>query len=371
MTARFDIAIIGGGVIGLTLARRLATSVSSLAVIDGSAATPPATLAAAGMLAPSFEEGVYGEALYAFSAASLALWPAFAAELEAETGVDVDFRNDGVLGVAFSEGEAVALEKKCADLAARGASVRILTGDAARAAEPALSSGVVAAMEAAEDAQVDPAKLTRALHAAIVARGGVVVSDIVQEVAAPNDGWLLRLANGDAIKAGQVVMAVGAAKHWPLADPPRAPVFPVKGEAFSVAAAPSLSLVRVIRTRGAYLCPKAGGRVVIGATEEARRDDLTVSPDAVAGLRAAAVRAAPAVADCAEIARWAGLRPATPDGAPILGRAPSWPRRLWAALGHYRNGVLLAPASAESLAAEILGETPDFDLSAFLPDRFG
>ena len=366
MTLRFDIAVIGGGVIGLALARALAPKTASLAVIDAGATIPPATRAAAGMLAPSFEEALGADALYALSAESLAMWPGFASALETETGVDVDYRGDGVLGVAFDAGGATRLENQRAAIAQRGGDVRMLSGGEARVLEPALSEKVTAALLAPKDAQVDPVKLVVALHASLKKRGAQLIDGVVANATKEAGAWRLGLAHCDVIAAEHIIVATGAARDWPIENMARPPVFPAKGEAYSVQAPASFSLKRVIRAPGAYVCPKAGGRTVVGATEYRDQLDLAVSEDAIAALKAGAAAAVPEMESCAEITRWAGLRPATPDGAPILGRHNG----VWLALGHHRNGVLLAPASASALAAEILGDASAIDLAPFRADRF-
>lgn len=367
MTAAYDIAVIGGGVIGFTLARRLAAESISLCVIDASQTIPPATNAAAGMLAPSFEESLGGEALYELSAENLRLWPDFAASLQKESGADIDFRQDGILGVAFSGDQENQLAVKYGELAKRGATVRLVDGDGARTLEPSLSENIFAAMEAPKDAQVDPAKLLVALQSSLESRSADFVGGMLLNAMRQNNAWRLTLNDKRIIDAKEIVIATGASGEWPFEGVSRPPIFPVKGEALAVSA-PSSFLKRVVRGPGAYLCPKAGGRLVIGATELPQAGDLIVSATSIAELKSAATETAPGVSACSELSRWAGLRPATPDGAPILGRAGEG---AWLALGHYRNGVLLAPASAEALAAEILGKTPDFDLRPFSPDRFG
>ncbi len=370
MAGQSDIAVIGGGVIGLALARALVSHHASVVVIDAASEVPPASLAAGGMLAPSFENAHGGDALYAFGAASLRLWPAFATALIEETGIDIDYRGDGMLGVALDGDQVRTLEEQCVAQTRRGASIRMLTGDEARAMEPALSGRVVGALYAPDDAQVDPVKLIQALRASLDLRDAKRIDDRVIEARKAANGWRLALASGDVLIADQVVAASGAASDWPIPDAARPPVFPVKGEAFSIRMADACVLSRVVRGPGAYLCPKAGGRMVVGATEWPQREDLAVSAEAIDGLRARAVDVAPAVSDCAEIARWAGLRPATPDSAPILGANKQAPTGLWLALGHYRNGILLAPASAEALAAEIVGRPGEIDLSSFRATRF-
>ncbi len=374
MQARYDIAILGGGVIGLALARALALApkTPALAVIDASSRIPPATLAAAGMLTPSFEDALGGDALYDLGAASLDMWPAFAASLVEETGADIDFRGDGVFGVAVDAAGAQKLDAQYEALTGRGVDVALMTGAEARALEPALSDRIAAALHAPRDAQVDPVKLFAALRLSLERRGASLIDDHVAAAERQSDGWRVTLGEGGGVVADQIVVATGAASGWVIDGVPRPPVFPVKGEAFSIAAPPApASVTRVIRGPGAYVCPKAGGRIVIGATEQEGRDDLAVSAAGIESLRNGAAEIVPALQNCAEIARWAGLRPATPDGAPILGVALRGARGAWLALGHHRNGVLLAPASAAALATEILGEKPAIDLAPFRPDRFG
>lgn len=370
----FDIAVVGGGVIGLTLARALTGAGARVAVIDAGAEIPPATNAAAGMLAPSFEcGGGVNEALYAFSADSLSRWPFFAAGLEEETGLDIDFRGAGILGVVYDEDALRAMREDCARLKQRGANVEMLTGEEARRLEPALSRTIIGGVVAHNDGQVDPRKALIALRASFEKRKGALIAGRVLSAKKTPSGFVLRISNGEPIEAQKIVLASGAAAVGGLIeDLATPPIFSVKGDAVALSAPDDL-IKRVVRAPGAYLCPKAGGRLVIGASEAHGVEDLTTDPTAVAALCKNGARAVPALERAPELERWAGLRPATPDSAPILGRDPRGPDNVFLALGHYRNGVLLAPASAEVLAQEILEESPGaapFDLSPFRPDRF-
>ncbi|MEQ8934937.1 MAG: FAD-dependent oxidoreductase, partial [Amphiplicatus sp.] len=135
-------------------------------------------------------------------------------------------------------------------------------------------------------------------------------------------------------------------------------------------AASDAPIRHVVRAPGAYLCPKADGRLVVGATETPHDASLEPSSSGVESLKAAAARAAPILGRLEELGRWAGLRPATPDAAPILGRNAAGPLGLVYALGHYRNGVLLAPATADLLASLILKSGEALEFAAFSPDRF-
>ena len=384
MATGFDIAVIGGGVIGLSLGRALAQAGLRVAVIDAASAIPPATNAAAGMLAPSFEIGhgeighgeighgpadAIGEALYAFSVASLDLWPDFAAQLEDESGVAIDWRPDGIMGVALDEARAATLRRDAAFLNARGGGVEMLDGDEARRLEPGLSDSVVSALHAPRDAQVDPRLALSALRISFERYSGVLIEERVARCAPGGAGFHVALADGERLEAERLVLASGAAPFDGVAGVRPPPVRPVKGEAVALAM-PSPLLRRVVRAPGAYLCPKSDGRLVIGATEYEDRDDLTVDADAAASLQENGARAAQGVGALKLIESWAGLRPGTPDAAPILGADARGAENLVFALGHYRNGVLLAPASAEALCDVILDRESAFDLAPFRPDRF-
>ncbi len=376
--AAYDVAIIGGGVIGMSLAWRLQTRGARVVVIDAGPAIPPATLAAAGMLAPSFEagEGPLNDALYAFGINALDRWPGFAAALEAETGRAIDFRNDGVLGVAQDEIEADRLRGDVETLRRRGSEARLIDAGAARGMEPALGDRISCAMIAPRDGQVDPVALADALRAALRRSGGVLRAGArAARIHAEADAARgVILEDGTRIAAGAVALASGAAAAGKIAAGGSsreiaAPVFPVKGEALALCD-PAQTLRGVVRGRRAYLCPKADGRIVIGATEVPNDPTLEVSPEAIDRLKEAAAALAPSLAPLAERARWAGLRPGTPDGAPIIGPDPAGPRGLVFALGHYRNGVLLATATADILARHLLdgGDAPE--LETFSINRF-
>lgn len=365
----FDIAVIGGGVIGLSLARRLGAEKARVAVIDAGAQISPATNAAAGMLAPSFESAEGSAALYDFGVRSLALWPAFAAELEAASGQSIDYRQDGILGAAFTQEELSKLQADARWLREQGAAAELISGEEARRLEPALSGDIIGALHATKDGQVDPRKALAALRIAFQRQGGVIFDRRVIEFRKAGHGYALRSDNGEALSAEKIVIASGAAATSLAKELPAQPILPVKGEAVALAMEENL-LRKVVRAPGAYLCPKAGGRLVIGATEYEGRDDLDVSGEAIATLKHNGAKAAPAIAGCAEIERWAGLRPATPDGAPILGRDANGPENVFFALGHHRNGVLLAPATAQALSKEVLGNAPLRELNAFRAERF-
>ncbi len=353
---RPDILIAGGGVIGLTTALALARERVAVTIVDAGA--PAATAAAAGMLAPTFESALHaGASLEAFARKSLALWRVLAPLLVEETGIAVDFETSGIVSVVFDD--------EAGDFPEDMKGGKALTPAEARALEPALGDAIRAAWFAPEDAQIDPRALLLALHAALARRGVTVIRGkriaAVESAGGAVNGAIL--SNGQRIAAGAVILATGAHVEG-LSPLPAGAVFPVKGEALALARGPGAP-AHVIRTRSAYLCPKASGRVIVGASEIAGDRSLTTDDARLDALKKGAFRAAPALAGAAELERWAGLRPATADGLPIIGPAPDGPERLFYALGHYRNGVLLAPATAGAMVGIILaGEDQDPAFSA-------
>lgn len=363
------VIIVGGGVIGMSLAWRLTGAGARVSVIDAGAGAPPATNAAAGMLAPSFEHsaGPLAEALYAFSVESLARWCDFAPKLERDAGMRIDYRDDGILGAALNEAEEEELKGAFSPLKARGASVEWLSSEEIRAREPLLSAEVRGGFFAHDDAQVDPRRVLAALHRVFLEAGGAFIAARATSLAMKSGAARgVTLESGETIEGDAIVIATGAfAQICDLAPP----VFPVKGEALALDLG-DIPFARVVRTKHAYLCPKAGGRLVIGATEAPHEASLDPSSSRVEALKRAAIDAAPALSSCAELERWAGLRPGTPDGAPILGRPAESPEGLFLALGHYRNGVLLAPETAEKLTSLILEGENASALGAFSLDRF-
>jgi len=334
-----------------------------VAVIDAGA--PATTNAAAGMLAPSFEKTLHksGDALVNFSEESLRRWPATAELLAERSGVSIDFDQSGVLSVAFDERDAAIFD-------ADNEGGERLTRKETLELEPALASNVVGARFARNDGQVDPRLALKALAAAFAADGGELRrGKRVAEISSENGKVSgVYLHDGEKLAAEAVIVATGA-RLLGLSNLPAGAAFPVKGEALSIAKSDGAPR-RVVRTSRAYLCPKADGRIVIGATEISGDWTLTADEARIAQLRAGADAAFPALAASAEIERWAGLRPATRDGAPIIGPAPDGPEGLIYALGHYRNGVLLAPATAHALAELVEKGRLSPSIAAFSAARF-
>jgi glycine oxidase len=361
-----DVVVIGGGAIGCSAALSLAKRGARVRVIERARPGAEASSAAAGIL------GAYAEAhdagpLAQLCVASLARYGAWTAALTDATGIDTGHRPCGTMRVSL---DRAALELGSSGaIAALGGAVRRLDGDGARAVEPALSPAVAGALFFPEDGRVDPPELMRALE------GGARRAGVAFEPPAAVSRLLVEggraagvaLESGEIARAGAVVVAAGA---WSLIEGcglAGGVIEPIRGQMIELRTAPR-ALVRVVFGPDAYLSPRDDGRVLVGSTEEHAGFRKAVTVRGIRGLLRGATDLVPALED-AEITRtWSGLRPSTPDGAPLLG--PGAARGLVVAAGHFRNGILLAPITGEIVAALVLGEAPPVDITPFAVDRF-
>ncbi|HYZ27468.1 MAG TPA: glycine oxidase ThiO [Thermoleophilaceae bacterium] len=335
----------GAGIAGLASAWRAAQAGLRVVVLERGSPGAGASSVAAGMLAPVTEAEFGEDELLGLNLESAALWPSFAAELEASTGLPTGYRAGGALAVAVDRDDAEELRRLHRLQRSLGLESEWLVPSAARAAEPGLAPRIAGAIDAPGDAQVDPVAVIEALLAA-VADAGV---EIRSGAAVRRDPGADTLSFGDErIRADQIVIAAGA---WSaeLAD---VRVHPVKGQLLHLrtrAGAPPLA-GRIVRTPRCYVVPRADGRVVVGATTEEKGFDTSVDAGAVHRLLEAAWEVLPDVWELEFVGVIAGLRPATPDNRPLIGRASE---RLIYATGHYRNGILLAPLTAQRVAGEL------------------
>lgn len=330
---RVDAVVIGGGIIGLACAWRARQRGLSVVVLERGRPGGGATQAAAGVLAPDPET----PAFTALTRHSADLWPAFAQELG-----DVGYTRCGSIALAF-ENEIPGLDGEWLDRRA------------VLALEPGVSGECAGGVLLANDASVDPRRVVTALCAELgdAVRGGTdVVGLTAHEV---------ELADGSRIGAERVVLAAGAWTSRRLAK--RLGVRPVKGQTLRLRG--PLPATRIIRSEHVYVVPRANGETVVGATVEEAGFDESVSDAATAELLASATRALPAVAGLELVEASVGLRPGTPDDGPVIGE---W-EGLLVAGGHYRNGVLLAPVTAEAVAALLVGDEPSAEVEPFSPGR--
>jgi glycine oxidase len=370
-----DVAVVGGGVIGLGIAWRAARAGLGVTLIDPEP-RGGASWAAAGMLAP-VTEVVYGEeALLGLNLHAVRRWPEFAAELAEATGHDLGFHTSGTLLVALDADDNAALDPVYAYQTELGLAARRLRGREARELEPLLTPGVRGAVLAEGDHRVDPRAVTEALVEAACA-SGVTFLDRRAMAIATDAGRAtgVHLDDGSPVGAGHVVLAAGCwsggVEGLPAGVVP--PVRPVKGQIVTVRDPAGRRVMErtvrgMVRGRTVYLVPRDDGRVVIGATVEEQGFDTRVTAGGVSRLLRDGAALIPAIEELDLVETRAGLRPGSPDNVPLIGESAL--PGLAVATGHYRNGMLLAPATAEAITALLTGgDVPDWARAAD-PARF-
>jgi glycine oxidase len=372
-TTTSDVLIVGAGVIGLACAWRAAQRGLSVRVIDREAPGSGASGVAAGMLAP-VGEASWGEGpLLELNLASARAYPAFAGELEDVTGGSVTYRRCGALHVALDRDEAEELRHRHELQRSLGLEAEWMRPARCRELEPGVSPACAAGVYAADDGEVDPRTLTAALVAAIEAIGGEVLpgTEAAESLIAGDRLHGVRTADGYELLAGHVVLAAGCWSGSASWLPPEVlpPVRPVKGQILNLRGpADEPVCERIVATQWVYIVPRGDGRVVVGATVEEHGFDLTVTAGGVYELLREAYRVLPEIVELELTDAVAGLRPGTPDNAPVIGAGAL--DGLVVATGHYRNGILLAPVTADSVVALLAGEEPPPPAVPMSPGRF-
>ncbi|MDG4763703.1 glycine oxidase ThiO [Solwaraspora sp. WMMD406] len=362
--ASADVAVVGGGPIGMGIAWRCAQRGLRTVLFDPAPGSGASSVAA-GMLAP-VAESHFGEAeLTRLLVDSAARWPAFAAELTAVTGQDIGYRTDGTLVVTLTDDDRREAERLWAYQRSLELPITLLRATALRDREPALAPRVRGGALMPDDHQVDPRRLVAALDTALNRAGVTVVPKPVTELS--------------TLDAEVVVVAAG----YGSAALTGLPVRPVKGQILRLRApAGSVGFKHVIRgyadSRHVYLVSRADGEVVVGATVE-ERGDTTVTAGAVLELLRAAADLLPEIAEYELVEARAAARPGTPDNAPLLGwyqprivgtSGGAGGRRVLVATGHHRHGIVLTPVTADLIAGLAAGGAPDPALALFEPGRF-
>jgi glycine oxidase len=380
-----EVLVVGGGIIGLAVAWRARERGMAVTVLERDATGLGTSHVAAGMLAPvaEVEFGERGRRVLELGLRSAALWPRFASELGAASGMELGLTKTGTLLIARDEDEARELERQLAFRASLGLRVARLRPSEAREREPALAPTVRLALEAPEDHSVDPRLVLAALREACLS-AGVKLREHAPVARVELDGervGAVTLASGERLGCEQVVLAAGpwSERIDGLPAGARVPVRPVKGQILRLRdPAGSGLLSRVVRFEGGYLVPRADGRYVLGATVEERGFHALPTVGGVYELLREAGELIPGVREL-EIEELAvGFRPGTPDNAPAIG--PGALAGLMWATGHHRNGILLAPLTAE-MVVELLagagspaGSAEDRSIAALLatcaPARF-
>jgi len=353
-----DVLIIGGGVIGLSIARELHNrGTRRITVVDRGKLGCEASWAAAGMLAPNIETDA-SEDFRHFGTESLDAYPNFAASLFDETGVDIELDRSGTLCLAFDESDAGKLAEIYRQQSLRNVRVEQLASAEILSLDPEISPAAHAALFYPNDWQVENRKLIVALRRFAETRDIRIVENTeISELL--NDGRRVRGAqtlDGELL-ADTTVLATGAWTSlikignaaWPI------PVKPIRGQMISFASNEKL-LRHVVYSRRGYVVPRADGRLLVGATVEDVGFDKSTTSEGIDLLQAAGIEIAPAIANLPIAETWAGLRPFAFDGLPVLGNVPDFENVL-VATAHYRNGILLAPKTAEIIADKILTNT--------------
>jgi glycine oxidase len=376
MAETADVVVAGGGVIGTAIAWRAAAAGLDVVLVDPEQ-DDAAALVAAGMLAPA-SEALFGEgALLRLNLLAVSRFASFAAELEDKAGRQVGLRREGTLAVAYDPDDYAALLRLTAFRRSVGLDAEELDSRACRKLEPFLTPDVHGGALFAGDWSVDNRRYLAALREA--ARLGKVrfVRDSVREVRV-GDGRAcgVRLAGGGDVDSAQVVVAAGwwCGSVGGLPEALRTVVRPVKGQLLRLrhpAGMPPVlnrTIRSIVRGIDVYLVPRADGELIVGATQEERGPDRTVTAGAVHDLLHDAMSVLPVTSELILAETCVGLRPGTPDNGPVVGRCG--PDGLLVATGHYRNGILMSPVTADAAVALLSGQPPAAEWEPFTPARF-
>jgi glycine oxidase len=369
-----SVVVIGGGIIGLGIAWRCGQRGLHVTVVDPMPGLG-ATDAAAGMLAPVTELHYGEQALLALNLESARRYPGFVAELESITGTSVGYRQTGAVVAAWDAADLAALHDLHAFGTTLGLKSELLDARELRRLEPALATGLAGGLHAADDHQVDNRSLHRALLQAAHTAGVVLDRSAAAEITiGPERVTDVRTVGGESLPADVVVLAAGA---WSSRIPgvPRQrvpPIRPVKGQTVRLRVPGPPLLQHVVRgsvkASPVYLVPRANGEIVVGASSEEMGFDVRPRAGAVYELLRDAQSLVPLLAEAAFAEVSTGLRPGSPDNAPVLGLTGI--DGLLVATGHYRNGILLTPVTADGMADLITTGTTPRLLEPFGPARF-
>jgi glycine oxidase len=375
-STEFDAAFVGAGVIGLAGAWRAAQAGLSVALVDPRPGRG-ATWAAAGMLAPVTEAHYGEEALVRLNVTAAELWPGFARDLEAASGVAIGYLRHGTVVVAADASDRLSIDEVLAFQQSLGLGATRLSARECRALEPSLAPGLRGGVDVPGDHQVDNRQLVVALLAACREAGVSMVADraVAVSLSAASRAVGVELDGGTSVAAGSVVITAGCQSDQLGGLPPATlpPVRPVKGLTLRLGAPATVPRLRrtlrgLVHGETCYLVPRDDGSVVVGATVEERGFDRTVQVRAVYELLRDARTIVPGLDEYELTETSVGLRPGSPDNAPAIGRTPI--TGLLVATGHYRNGILLAPLTADALTGLLVeGSTIDV-VAPFGPERF-
>ncbi|WP_163183517.1 glycine oxidase ThiO [Neobacillus sedimentimangrovi] len=363
MKKSFDTAIIGGGVNGTSIAFELAKKGRKVILLEKQQIAAESSRAAAGMLAAQAEIEQDGP-LFQLALKSQKMFTSLSQELLEYSGIDIEFVQKGMLKIAETEDIAHEVQQQVLFQRKWDHEIRWLDSHEIRELEPALSPTVAGGMYLPNDGHVHPEKLTKAFAKAALHFGAEIHehTEVLSFIYDQGKVKGLNTSNG-IIHCEQVVIAVGAWANRLIKD---LPVFPVKGECFSVKVDKPIINTTIFSDKRCYLVPKRNGEIYIGATMIENSIDKAVTPGGIASLIERAVKLVPEIRDATWERVWCGIRPQTNDGKPYIGEHPEY-KGIFVATGHFRNGILLSPITGKLVADLLEGNTTE--LSAFRLDR--
>jgi glycine oxidase len=370
MQPTVDVAIVGGGVIGCAIAYYLSKSGADVALFERNEIGAQASSAATGLLAPLGPLSGPGP-LADLLLGSFALFPSLVAELEDASGMQLEYQQTGALRIVRNPKHVSRLCKRIHSWQPLGLKMYWLTTDEAHQLEPSLSPDISAAIYVPQESQISAVQVVKSFSLAAIHQGTTVYSHStiagIQRQNARVTG--VYTSQGERIACNHLVIANGAwAAHCSEWLQVNIPIIPQRGQALSLHQ-PSTPLHHIIFGEAAYLTPKMGHMIVVGATKEEVGFDTNTTPEGLSWLLRSASKLSPALESCALEHIWAGLRPRTPDNQPILGPVPGW-ENVTLAVGHGSTGIMLSPITGQTIAELILtGQTPQI-LLPFSLTRF-
>lgn len=377
---RYDTVVVGGGIIGVSLAFELRRRGQSVLVLDRQEPGREASWAAAGTISPAPDHESLGIA--ALGCESYHLYPEFAAAIEDASGESAGFHPDGAMELFLDDDGETARDRRLKEIQSHGIRAEAISLDEAKIREPAIGRATRAALWIQDEAYLDPRVITHVAIAAALKTGAEIRGNsdvisvlveqgrcsgvLVAEVGKHRAGRL-EVRTGEKVVASNVVIAAGWRSREIGGVEPYAPTIPVRGQMVAlgkVFGAPRT----ILRSSLGYMAPREDGRTVIGSTLESGTAEKHTTPAGVQKILTAALTMAPGLASAPILETWAGVRPDSPDHLPIIG--PTNVEGLYVATGHYRNGMLLAPVTAKYLAECIATGKPSAWFEPFSPLRF-
>jgi glycine oxidase len=375
-----EVVIVGGGVIGLGVARALALrGCRDVLLIERAGLGAESSSAAAGMLAPQAEAD-RADDFFQMACRSRDMYPAFAAALLNETGIDIELETTGTLYLAFTDKDVTELQKRYEWQTKAGLRLEMLDGDDARRLEPAISANVSAALKFPLDTQVENRRLISALAASTEKLGVRLVNGTTVATLKTDYRGIAGVETSRGfVGTDIVIVACGAwTSSLGLTDLsgrlasekmlPNLRIEPIRGQMLCFEVNPQMARHVIYSPRG-YIVPRRDGRLLVGATTEQAGFDKRVTAEGVSSLLSAAMEISPQIGALPLRESWAGFRPRAADGLPVIGPYAEI-GGLFYATGHYRNGILLAPITGELIAGAIVDRLAPTELNYFSPDRF-